>query len=223
MPTPAPTRTISAAVVPRERSAAASKPERGHATVFLVNSNDQEQIYLVNLANTTLPDSRGVTVSPNSVTLLPGEAREIAVDITSTLLQPGEYSLHFGVDVRMLDSLPVSLPFSVEFTVTAAADASTTTVQVDGAPVIGTTWSGLKITPCDSDGFALGTDSSEDFAVSLEKSLDDEMLAAACTTTWAAPALTTECIVPDANSRAGDWNLAVTLRGEAIHTESLPA
>ena len=120
--------------------------------------------------------------------------------------------------------MPIVLgPFHLDFTVNAEADADMTTVHVRDVPTIETSWSGVTIFPRDSDGSELTrrslSDSSEKFAVELYESRTTARAACKILPAW--PDLMTDCIVPDVDSTAGDWNLIVTFSNATIHASSV--
>ena len=117
----------------------------------------------------------------------------------------------------MAKSLPISLAFDVAVTVTAEPVANKSTVNVTRAPTIGKAWNGIVITPRDSDGYVLSTDSSDDFDVALSKELpESKKVTATCERAWSAPDVHFACDVPDTDSMAGDWDISVALRGERM-------
>ena len=82
LPIPSPTVTIGALVVPETQSVSAMKPGIGVGFVYIFNSNDEPQDYLITLLHSTLTDET-LAFWNESGTIPAGFSQEVTIKIKS--------------------------------------------------------------------------------------------------------------------------------------------
>ena len=206
-------------VAPETLTFSATKPNLETSSLFLTNLNAWalNGTAAVRDASLSTAAANALLVDPSTFVVLPGGFVQLSVTLSSPGLQARDYAMAVDIDATSPQSvgvLPIHQSVPAQITILAKADAGASRVNVSGSPILKEPWTGILVTPYDSDGFKILTNHNERFEVAL-RSGD---LAGTCSVAWEATRLAyaTSCTVPDAGGEAGNWWLNVTLEGVAV-------